>query len=194
MWKLYHKEGWAPKKWCFELWCWRRLLRIPWTARRWKQSNQKEINHEYSVERLMVKAKAEAPILWLRDTNSRLIGKYPDARKDWGQKEKGATEGEMVGWHHWLNGHEFEQTPGDSKGQGSLACFHGVTKTWMALSEWMATTKCKKPCLYLSNWWIIIFSERSSDFPRFLRNDFQNFLVPLIIFQEIIFEQRQALF
>ena len=63
---------------------------------------------------------AEAPVLWPPDVKSRLIGKDPDAGKDWGQEEKGATEDEMVGWHHWLNGHEFEQTLGDGEGQGSL--------------------------------------------------------------------------
>ena len=57
-----------------------------------------------------------------RNVKSRLIGKDPDAGKDWGQEEKGATENEMVGWYHWINGHEFEQTPGDNEGLGSLAC------------------------------------------------------------------------
>ena len=67
-------------------------------------------------------AKAEAPILWLPEVKSQLIGKDPDIGKDWRQEEKGAAEDEMVGWHHWLNGHEFEQTQGDGEGQGSLAC------------------------------------------------------------------------
>ena len=67
-------------------------------------------------------AEAEAPTLWPPDVKSQLIRKDSDAGKDWEQEEKGATEDEMVGWHHWLNGHEFEQTPGDSEGQGSLAC------------------------------------------------------------------------
>ena len=91
---------------------------IPWTARRSKQSILKDINPEYSLEALMLKLQ----ILWSPDVKSRLIGKDPDAGKDRGQEEKGATENEMVGWHHWLNGHEFEQTPGDSEGQGSLVC------------------------------------------------------------------------
>ena len=68
-------------------------------------------------------AEAEVPILWQPDVKSWLIGKDPDARKDWGKEEKGATENEMIGWYHWLNGHEFEQTPGDGEGQGSLACY-----------------------------------------------------------------------
>ena len=65
-------------------------------------------------------AEAEAPILWPPDGKSQLIGNNPDAGKDWGREEKGLTEDEMVGWHHWLSGREFEQTPGDSEGPGSL--------------------------------------------------------------------------
>ena len=67
-------------------------------------------------------AKAEAPLLWPLDMKSWLIGKDPDFGKNWGQEMKGTKEDEMIGWHHWLNGHEFEQTLGDSEGQGSLAC------------------------------------------------------------------------
>ena len=66
--------------------------------------------------------KAEAPILWPPDVKNRLIGKDADAGKDWGEEEKGVAEDEMVGWHHWLSGHKFEQTPGDSEGQESLVC------------------------------------------------------------------------
>ena len=67
-------------------------------------------------------AEAEAPILWPPDAKSQLTGKDPDAGKHWGQEEKGVTKDEMVGWHHWLNGHELEQTQGDSEGQGNLTC------------------------------------------------------------------------
>ena len=67
-------------------------------------------------------AKAETLILWPPDAKSWLIGKDPDAEKDWGQEEKGTTEDEMAGWHHWLDGHEFEWTPGVGNGQGGLAC------------------------------------------------------------------------
>ena len=100
-------------------WCSRRLLRVPWAARRSKQSILKEINPEYSfIGR--TDAKAEAPILWPPDAKGWLIEKGPDAGKDWGQEKKGTAEDVMVGWHHWLNGHEFEQAPGDCEGQGSL--------------------------------------------------------------------------
>ena len=85
-------------------------------------------------------AGAEAPILWPLDVKNWLIGKDPDAGKDGGQEEKQVASPsihEMVGWHHWFNGHEFEQTPGDSEGQGSLGrCSPGVTKSWSWLSNW----------------------------------------------------------
>ena len=86
--------------------CWRRLFRVYWTARRSNESILKEINPEYSLKGLMLKLKLQ---LWPPDTNSCLIG------KDSGQEEKGATENEMVGWHHRLNRHEFEQTLGTAK-------------------------------------------------------------------------------
>ena len=83
---------------------------------------------------------AEAPILWPPNAKSQLIRKDPDAGKDWGQEEKGTTEDEMVGWHHWLNGHEFEQAPGDGEGQGSLACSSPwATKSQTRLSDWTTT-------------------------------------------------------
>ena len=66
-------------------------------------------------------AEAEAPILWPPDAKSRLTGKDPEAGKGWGQEEKEVTGDEMAGWQHWLNGHEFQQTPADSEGQGNLA-------------------------------------------------------------------------
>ena len=81
-------------------------------------------------------AEAETPILWPPDANNRLTGKYPDAGKDWRQEEKGVTEDEMVGWHQRLDGHEFEQAPGVSDGQGGLVCYspwgHRVRHDWAA--------------------------------------------------------------
>ena len=106
VWEFSHNKGWAPKSWCFELWCWRRLLRVRWTSRS-MQSILNEIKPEYSLEGL-TDAEAEAPKLWPSDSKSWLTGKDPDGGKDWGQEKKGITEDEMVGRHHWLNGHEFE--------------------------------------------------------------------------------------
>ena len=89
------------------------------TTRQSNQSILKEITPEYSLED---DAKPEAPILWPPDVKNRFIGKDPDAGTDWRQEEKGTTEDEMVGWHHWLNGGEFEQALGVGDGKGSLAC------------------------------------------------------------------------
>ena len=122
---IYGCESWAINKAecrridAFQLWCWRRLLRVPWTARRSNQSILKELSPECSLEG----AEAEAPILWPPDVENRLIGKDPDAGKDWRWEEKGATEDEMVGWHHQCNGYEFEQALGVGDGQGSLECY-----------------------------------------------------------------------
>ena len=82
-------------------------------------------------------AEAEALILWPPDAKSQLIRKDPDAGKDWRQKEKGTKEDEMIGWHHWLNGCEFEQTQGDSEGQGSLACCSPWGCKELDMTEWL---------------------------------------------------------
>ena len=122
---MYGCESWTTKKaehWridAFELWCWRRLLRVPWTARRSNQSILKQISPVFTGR---TDVEAETLILWPPDVRSWLIWEDPDAGKDWGQEEKGTTEDEMVGWHHRLNAHEFGWTPRVGDGQGSLAC------------------------------------------------------------------------
>ena len=103
MWELNCEE--SRKIDAFELWCWRRLLRVPWTARSSNQSILKEISPGCSLEGLMLKLKLQ---YFGHLMQSRLIGKDPDAGRDWGQEEKGTTEDEMAGWHHRLDGHEFE--------------------------------------------------------------------------------------
>ena len=104
----------------FELRCWRRLLRVLWTARRSNQSIPKGNQPWILIGR--TDAEVEAPILRPPDAKSWLIWKDPDAGKDWRQKENGTTEDEMVGWHHWLHGHAFEQASGVGDGQGGLTC------------------------------------------------------------------------
>ena len=103
----------------FKLWCWRRLLRVPWTARKSNHSILKEINPEYSLEGLMLKLKLQysGHLMWRADSLERtlMLGKIEDRRRRGWQSE-------MVGWHHWLSGHGFKQTLGDSEEQGSLAC------------------------------------------------------------------------
>ena len=118
MWELDHKESWAPKNWCFRTVMSEKTLRVPWTARRSNQSILKEISPEYSLEGMMLKL----PTFWPPDAKSQLVGKDPDAGKEWRQEEKGTTEDEMVWRPYQLNGHEFQQTQGDSKGQGRLVC------------------------------------------------------------------------
>ena len=119
---IYRCESWTIKKAehqridAFKLWCWRRLLRVSWTARS-NQSVLKEISPEYSLERLMLKLNLH---YFGHLMQSWLIWKDPDAGKEWRQKR--VAEDEMVGQRHWLNGHEFEETSGDSKGKRSLAC------------------------------------------------------------------------
>ena len=121
---MYSFENWTVKKAepqridAFELWCWRRLLKTLWAARKSNQSILWEINPESTGRNY---AEAEAPVFWLSDVNSQLIGKVPDAGKNWGQKR--ASEDEMIGWHHRCNEHEFGQTSGDGEGQGGLACY-----------------------------------------------------------------------
>jgi len=106
-WKLEYKESWAPRIDAFELWYWRRLLTVPCTARR---SITPTVNPKGNHSWIFIgrtDAEAEALILWPPDGKNWLIGKDPDAGKDWRREKKGTTEDEMVGWHHWLNGHEF---------------------------------------------------------------------------------------
>ena len=123
---MYGCESWTVKKAerrridAFELWCWRSLLRVPWTSRRSNQSIAKGDQPWVFFGRN--DAKAETPVLWPPHVKSWLIGKDPDTGRDWGQEEKGTPEDEMAGWHHWLDGREFEWTPGVCDGQGGLAC------------------------------------------------------------------------
>ena len=130
----------------FELWCWRRLLRVPWTARRSNQSILKEISPGCSLERLMLRLK---PQVWPPDWKSWLIGKDPDAGKDWGQEGKGKTEDEMVGWHHRLNGHGFGWTPGVGDGHEGLACWGSCSRKELDTGErlnWLTETWSSRRC------------------------------------------------
>ena len=123
---MYGCESWTVKKaehWridAFELWCWRRLLRVPWTARRFNQSIQSEISPGCPLEGLMLKLKLQYFGHLMRSADS--LEKDPDAGKDWGQEEKGTTEDELVGWHHWLDAHGIGWTLGVGDGQGGLVC------------------------------------------------------------------------
>ena len=121
----------------FELWCWRRLLRVTWTARRSNQSILKEISLEYSLEGLIG---WRWPILWPPDGKNWLIRKDPDSEKEWRQEEKGMTEDEMVGWYHWLNEYEFGQALGFGvEHEAWHSAVHGVQRVghnWRTELNW----------------------------------------------------------
>ena len=135
MWELDHKEGWAPKNWCFWTVMLEKTLESPLDCKKIKPVNPKGNQSWIFIGRTGIEA--EIPILWPPDTKNWLIWKDPDAGKDWKWEEKGMTEGGMVGLHHWLHGHEFEQTPGDGEGQRSLcAAVSVVGKSQTLLHNW----------------------------------------------------------
>ena len=143
---MYGCECWTVKKAecqridAFELWCWRRLE---------SPLNCKEIQPVYPKGEWSWMfigrndAEAETPILWPPHAKSWLTGKDPDAGKDWGQEEKGTTEDEMAGWHHRLDGHELEWTPGVGNGQGGLVCCDSWGRKELDTTEWLNWTELK---------------------------------------------------
>ena len=140
----YGCESWLVKKaehWridAFELWCWRRLLRVPWTARRSNQSILKDISPGISLEGMMLKLKLQyfGHLMWRADSLEKtlMLGGIGGRRR--------RDEDEMAGWHQWLNGHEFEWTPGVGDGQGGLACCSSwgrrVRHNWATELNWTA--------------------------------------------------------
>ena len=130
-----YKESWVPKNWCLWTVVLEKTLESPLDYKQIQPVHPKGNQSWICIGR--TGAANEMPILWPRDAKNWLTGKDLDAGKDWRQDEKGMTEDEMVGWHHRLKGREFEQTLGDSEGQGSLACcLHGVAKSQTRLSNW----------------------------------------------------------
>ena len=134
MWELDSKESWVLRNWCFWTVVLEKTLESPLDCKEIKPVNCKEIQSWIFIGR--TDAEAEALILWPLDAKNWLTGKDPDAGKD-SEQEKRATEDEMVGWHHWLNGREFEQTQGDSEGQGSLACCSSWGCKESDTTEWL---------------------------------------------------------
>ena len=133
--ELDHKEGWAPKNWCFWTVVLEKMLESPLDCKEIKVVNPK--GNQPWIFTGRTEAKAATPILWSPDAKNWLIGKDPDAGQDWRQEEKGTTEDKMVGWHHWLSGHEFEQTLGDGDGQGRLTCCSPWGHNKLDMTEWL---------------------------------------------------------
>ena len=147
---IYGCESWTIKKAehqridAFQLWCWRRLLRVPWTARKSNQSILKENQSWIFVGRTNAEAEAESPTLWLPDVKNWLLRKDPDAGKDWRQKEKRMTEDERMRWLDGITNSmdvSYEQAAGVGDGQGSLACCSPWGCKDLDTTEWLNWTQ-----------------------------------------------------
>ena len=137
--ELDHKEGWGPKNRCFRIVVLEKTLESPLDSKESKPVNPKGNQSWIFIRRS--DAEVEAPILWLPDAKSRLTGKDCDAGKDWGHKEKGVTEDEMVRLHHQLNGHKSEQIPDIVKDRETWhAVVHEAAKHWTQLNDWTIAT------------------------------------------------------
>ena len=157
MWELDNKKGWALKNRC--LWTVVLEKTQSWIESPLDSKETKTVNPKRNWSWIFIgrtDAEAKTPIFWSPDVKSLINGKDPDAGKDWGQ-QKGMTEDEMVGWRHWLNGHEFEQTPGDGEGQGSLACCNSWAKR--VRHDWVTGQQqiYHKPPLYFMHYNIDFF-------------------------------------
>ena len=138
MWELDYKKSWAPKNWWFWTVVLEKTLESPLDCKEIQPVHPKENQSWIFIGR--TDAKTKTLIFWPPDAKSWLIGKDPDTGKDWRQEEKGMIEDEMVGWRHWLNGHEFEQTLGVGDGQGGLECYSPWGHKELDTTEWLNWT------------------------------------------------------
>ena len=157
MWELDCEESWAPKNWCFWTVVLEKTLESPLDCKEIQPVHPKGDQSWVFVGR--IDAEAETLVLWPPDGKSWLIGKDPDAGKDWGQKVKGMTEDEIVGWHHWHNGHEFEQVLGDGEwtGRPGILRFMGLQRDrrdWATELNW---TELSFTSLTTIHTWVLYF-------------------------------------
>ena len=162
MWELDYKESWAPKNWYFWTVVLEKTLESSLDCKEIHPVHPKGDQSWIFIGR--TDAKVEAPILWPPDAKSWLIRKHPDVGKDWSQEEKGTTEDEMVGWHHWLNAHEFEQAPGDSEGQGSLVCYSPWDREKLDTTETEQQRRCFTYWDFMPFWILFTLPEIPSIF------------------------------
>ena len=166
MWELDYKERWAQKNWCFWIAVLEKTLESPLDCKETQWVHPKGDQSWVFIGRTDVQA--ETPILWPPDEKRWLIGKDPDAGKDWGQEKKGMTEDEMVVWHHQLNGHRFGWTPGVGDGQGGLACCASwgckVGHNWATELNWteLILTTVNKPGMLLNHLRVLKLSPTSA--------------------------------
>ena len=154
MWELAYKESRAPKNWCFWIVALEKTPESPLACKEIQSVRPKGDQSWVFIGR--TDAAAETPILWPPHTKSWLIGKDPDAGKDWKQEEKGTTKDEMVGWHHQLSGHGFGGTPGVGDGQGGLVCCCSWGCKWSDRTERLNWTEWKTNETYIP----LLFTER----------------------------------
>ena len=139
MWELDYRDGWTLKIWCFWTVVLNKTLEIPLKC---KENYPVHLIRDQSCVFIgRTDAEAETPILWPPDAKSWLIGKDPDSGEDWRLEEKGMTEDEMAGWHHWLDESEFEQAPGVGDGQEGLACCRPWDHKESDVTEWLNWTE-----------------------------------------------------
>ena len=161
LWELDYKESWALKNWCFWTVVLEKTLESPLDCKGIKAVNPKGNWSWWFIGR--TDAEAETSILWPPDVENWLIGKDPDAGKNWRQEEKQMVEDEMVGWHHWLDGHEFEQAPGVGDGQGILACCSPWGCKESDTTEWLNRTELNWSWWAHFKWWLPGPEERHSE-------------------------------
>ena len=143
MWELDCEESWALENWCFWTVVLEKILESPMDCKEIQPDHPKGDQSWVFFGRN--DAKVETPVLWPPHEKSWLIGKDSDAGRDWGQEEKRMTEDEMAGWHHQLDGHEFEWTPGIGDGQGGVACCNSCGSKESDTTEWLNWTELKPP-------------------------------------------------
>ena len=140
--ELDYKESWVQKNWCFWTVVLEKILESPLDCKEIQPVHPKGDQSWVFIRRTDVEG--ETPVLWLSDAEGWLIWKDPDAGKDWGQEEKGTTEDEMVGWHHWLSGHGFGWTPGVGDGQWGLARCGSWGHDWATELNWTELSCLKR--------------------------------------------------
>ena len=141
MWELDCEESWAPQNWCFLTVVFEKTFQSPLDCKEILPVHPKGDQSWVFVG--MTDVEAETPIFWPPHVKSWLIGKDPDAGKDWGQEKKGMTEDEMAGWHHWLNGHGFGWTLGVGDGQGGLVCWGSWCRKESDMAEQLNWTELR---------------------------------------------------
>ena len=156
------EESWTPKNWCFWTVVLEKTLESPLDCKEIQPVHSK--GHQSWVFIGRTDAEAETPILWPPHVKGWLIGKESDAGRDWGQEEKGTTEDEMAGWHHQLDGHEFEWTPGIGDGQGGLTCCNSWGRKESDTTEWLNWTELNSFIYFVYLWlcWVFIAVQRLS--------------------------------